>query len=168
MDTSRFDDKIKKLNSQMDSLRRDMEVECENFLDATKEFAAEWAENEVKYTIQSHAELAKRYGRERLGKLKLELKELIENMPRIVDKHLNVDKYWVHRGELPDGFPNNIGRYRISENHLPGDLNAALREVFGNVGILLIDNDFDTVEGGDWEIEIRRGWTDPHDLHRSE
>jgi len=141
----------------MDSLRKDMEMEFEKFLGATKKFAVVWAENKVRSTIRSHAELAKSYGRERVGKLKLELNQLIEMMPRIVENHVNVDKYWAHRGKVPDEFLNNIGRYRISGNRLPGDLNDALREVFGNVGILLIDHNFDTAEGSEWEIEHRGG-----------
>ena len=151
MDGSKFDAPIRDLKEQMDTLREQMEKTCKEFLEATKEFAPTWFQKSVERAVTSQPELAKECGVNGLRSLKSDLQKLVAMIPHIVEQHVNCDKYWPHRAELPDEPELKFGRYHISKPRGPDELDNGVREILGYVGAILVKYGFaKTGEFGNW------------------
>lgn len=154
MDSSKFDTRIKELKEQVNVLRGRMEEACKEFLDATKQFAVGWFQDCVESTVVSNYERAKEYGVKGLRNLKSDLGKLITIVPSIVEKHVNNDKYWVHRGVMSYDVLIQNFRYLVYQGHFPDTLGNAVREVLGYVGAIIVKHGFvNTGQAGTWEVK---------------
>lgn len=154
MDASSFDAQIKDLEQQIGGLRGQMENICKEFLEVTKEFTVAWFQDRVKRAVISHPEIAKKSGLEGLRSVKSDLQKIIGMVPSIVEEHVNRDKYWPHRGKLPDEAHSQFGRYQFHGPRAPENLDDGVREVLGYAGAILVKHGFaDTGQDSEWKTE---------------
>lgn len=154
MDTSSFDAQIKDLEQQIGGLRGQMENICKEFLEVTKEFTVAWFRNHVERTVTSQPKIAKKCGVEELRHFKSDLQKTITMVPRIVEEHVNNDKYWAHRGQIPDEHDRRFARYHVSGRCPLDELDNAVREVLGYRGVILLKHGFaKTGEHSEWETK---------------
>ncbi len=155
IDTSGFDTKIRELEKQEATLRDQMEETCQEFLQVTSEFAIEWFQSRVQQEVTSRPKLAKQLGVERLRQIKSELKALVSEAPNIVNKHINPEKYWAHRGALPDtnGDYTVAFRYKIQGRRGPDELEGAVSQLLGYAGAILVKHRIaNTERRDDWHV----------------
>jgi hypothetical protein len=138
MDTSEFDTKIGKMEEDMKNLREQMEKTCNDFLLATNEFVIDWFKKNVEKEVQSHPEITKKLDVEGLRKLKSDLQDLILKAPDLINRYLNVDTYWGHRGIISKDGENRSRRYFSYRELAPveGPLDESIRIILGYVGEL--------------------------------
>lgn len=156
IDTSGFDTKIRELEKQEATLRDQMEETCQEFLRVTSEFAIEWFQSRVQQEVTSRPKLAKQLGVKRLGQIKSELKALVSEAPGIVNKHINPEKYWAHRGAPPDksGDHEVAWRYMIRGRRGPDELGGAVKQLLGYAGAILVKHRIaNTERRDDWDID---------------
>ncbi len=156
IDTSGFDTKIRKLGKREAALRDQMEETCQKFLQVTSEFAIEWFQSRVQQEVTSRPKLAKQLGVKRLRQIKSELKALVPEAPNIVNKHINPEKYWAHRGALPDNSDDHevVWRYRIRGRRGPDELQGAVRQLLGYAGAILVKHGIaNTERRDDWDVD---------------
>lgn len=156
MDTSKFDVQIRNLQVRMDAMRSQMEEICKEFFEATKEFAVAWFQSCIEKEVVSQPGVTKKSGKKGLRNLKTELQSTIAKVPHIVEKHVNQDKYWVHRGQLPDDndLSSRFGRYQTYGRRAPEELEKGVRELLGYAGAILMKHGFvDTGECSVWEVQ---------------
>lgn len=145
MDTSIFDKQIDKAKSEYSKLQSQMETVRQGFIEFTKSFVSEWSRKEIERYISSKPDFTKSLVIEKLRGLKLELNQLVERFPELVQTELMQDKYWPHRAETPTKASEIQGK--TSEG-----IRDAIREFLGYCGELLFKYGFD--EGGkdsSWE-----------------
>ena len=155
IDTSRFDTKIQELEKREAALRDQMEEICQEFLQVTSKFAIEWFQSRVQQEVTSRPKLAKQLGVERLRQIKSELKALVSEAPDIVNKHINPEKYWAHRGALPDnGGDHEVAfRYKIQGRRGPDELEGAVSQLLGYAGAILVKHRIANTERRvDWHV----------------
>ena len=155
IDTSGFDTKIRELEKREAALRDQMEETCQEFLQVTSKFAIEWFQSRVQQEVTSRPGLAKQLGVKRLGQIKSDLKALVSEAPNIVNKHINPEKYWAHRGALPDksGDHEVVWRYSILGRRSPNELEDAVRQLFGYAGAILVKHRIaNTERRDDWHV----------------
>ena len=137
MEIPDFDTQISDLETEIESAKVKMEDVCRGFLVATDKFAVKWFEERAERAVISNPEVVKRLDAERLRKLKAALERLVLRVPKMVEKHVNADKYWAHRDELAGDPLSHFGRYRIYGRSVPDEMDNAVREALGYVGVLL-------------------------------
>ena len=165
MEISDFDTQINDLETEIESLKVKMEDVCRGFLVATDKFAVKWFEERAERAVTSNPEVVKRLDAERLRKLKAALERLVLRVPKMVEKHVNADKYWAHRGELAGDSFSHLGRYRIYGRSVPDEMDNAVREVLGYVGGLL--SEYGLADVGDHK-EWAMDYPGPHPRYRRE
>ena len=154
VNTSKFDSLIKELEGQIRVLRDRIEKTCKEFFEATNEFAVEWFQSCVERAVISNPELAKKSGVAGLRNLKSDLQNLAATVPSIVEKHLNIDRCWPHRRQIPDKPDPQLGRYQDYWRRLTiANLKNAVAEVLGYVGGVLVKHGFaDTGPASAWAV----------------
>ena len=165
MEISDFDTQISDLETEIESVKVKMEDVCRGFLVATDKFAVKWFEERAERAVTSNPEVVKNLDAERLRKLKAALEKLVLRVPKIVEKHVNDDKYWAHRGELTGDSFSHIGRYRIYGRSVPDEMDSAVREALGYVGGLL--SEYGLADVGDHR-EWAMDYPGPHPKYRRE
>jgi len=155
IDTSGFDTKIQELEKREAALRDQMEEICQEFLQVTSKFAIEWFQSRVQQEVTSRPKLAKQLGVERLRQIKSELKALVSEAPDIVNKHINPEKYWAHRGAPPDNSDDHevAWRYTIRGSRNPDELGGAVKQLLGYAGAILVEHGIANTERRvDWHV----------------
>jgi hypothetical protein len=94
--------KIAALEARIEVVRHEMEAACREFVEAAKPAVASWFERRVEAQILASPEALKTLGREALHALKAELRDLVGRAPRLVEEHVNRDRYWAHRRAVLD------------------------------------------------------------------
>jgi len=165
MQSGDFDTRIADLDSQIESLKERMEDVCRAFLLGTSRFAAQWFEDRAERAVTASPDVVKDLTAERLRKLKSAVERLVLRTSRIVGKHVNNDKYWVHRGQMSEDLFSHFGRYRVYGRSVPDELDRAIREVLGYLGSLLAE--YGLAEVGDYK-EWAIDHPGPHPKYRRE
>ncbi len=137
MDTQQFDEKTQSLTTQIEELSKITEQIQQEFLQSTQTFLAQWIRSRVENAVTRKSEVSKKLGVEGLRKLKSELNQMVDDVPQLVTKHLNVDSLWAHRFKLPIDTNKEYGRYHFYGSG-PDDLNTAVRILMGYAGTLLM------------------------------
>jgi hypothetical protein len=139
MDTSQSDDKIKELEKKIIEANEQLEIIRVETCDLIRKIAIYWFNHEVETCLTSNPERAKSYGVENLRILKSDLSKLIESTSGLIEKHVNVDRYWAHcRNNVSDPYQVRVN----SPNEFPNRLYDALREIFGYVAPILEKHGF--------------------------
>jgi hypothetical protein len=89
-----FATEIKQHELQLDELKQRMEIERQRFLEAASAFFRDWYWTKTEELVKQFPEITKALGRERLGKLKADLRTLQERTPDIVSEHLGHARLW--------------------------------------------------------------------------
>lgn len=145
-----FDAQINALESQIENLRAPAETASGNFRNAASIHLSDMAQSMIERKVTSQPELSKQLGTKGLGKLKKDLKELRDSMPRIVETHLNKDSLWRHRGNIKVDHEYSSPPYEIYGNRTPDILNNPLREILGHAGRLLVNAGLEK-NGSEWQ-----------------
>ena len=143
MDVSEIDKKIKEGEEKIVALYGGMANSCKEFLEATKQFAAEWIEKQAETTsVKTHPDITNRLSEEEIAQLKKEVGQLAARIPELVECHVTQDDLWAHRKkELLGADASSLPPYFISHNHVPTALDNAVREVLGHLGEVLVRRD---------------------------
>jgi hypothetical protein len=89
--------KIEDIKMEMASLTTEMDVAISVCVDAVKKYLPLYYENCVKGAVLSDPERTEVLGTEGIGRIKYDLRILIDDTPNLVDKHINYDDLWPHR-----------------------------------------------------------------------
>lgn len=117
MDTSNFDADIQRFETELETLRQEMDEVRDRFFVATEPFASDWISTKVEQEVKKNSDLTLQKGREGIGKLKSELNDLVARVPELVAKHVGRDENWAHRsGDQPYDLSGN---YYVFEGRLP-------------------------------------------------
>ena len=133
-----FEEDIARINSQIAALREQAEPALQKFLQNTVLFLCDWSRQTVERAVTSSPELTKQLGKEGLSRLKSELAQLTREMPDHVQKHLNKNELWLHRGEIPPRDKYSQGPYDFHSNRQPDKVNDQVRILLGYAGALLV------------------------------
>ena len=106
--------------------------------------------------MTSRPGLAKQLGVKRLHQIKSDLKALVSEAPDIVNKHINPERYWAHRGAPPDKSSDHevASRYMIRGSRSPDELEGAVKQLLGYAGAILVKHRIaNTERRDDWDID---------------
>jgi hypothetical protein len=139
IETTIPDDPQEKINDIMETvenIREIMEIEAHIFIKATEKFTEEWIRREIETAIVSlENESYDNYDNpvtdnEKLNELKLSLRELPNRIPGIVEAHLNLEDYWVHRtSQLKAGVSRDYIEFK--KGKMRKDLTLCIRMILG-------------------------------------
>lgn len=151
MDTSAFDKKITNLNTQVEDKKNEMTKIYDKFVDATIRYYKEWSKNKIEKYVESNHEVTLSHNEGRLKELKTGCRDLIKEMPSIVEKNLNKNKYWIHMqaSYVLNEFYSDNNRYAERFKKI---IKTPLSIIMGHVGILLAKSDYIRLnyQGYDW------------------
>lgn len=150
-DISKFDQKIEDTERQINELRNKMEEICRDFIKETKEFVVIWSKKEVENAIISVPDKVKEYGEESLKKIKADLQNFLTKAPESVDKYIDNEELWAHRGQLPEDINQKTMSYFDEKWRHPDKVEEAVKILFGYAGEILQKHGF-LEEGGAWRI----------------
>lgn len=131
------DDPKKKLNSiqqKLEVTREKMEIETLVFIEATKQFASRWIQREIETAAHSpeNSSFPENliFDNKVLSKSNLYSKELPIIISDIVETHLNLDDYWIHRNKL---FQPDLSRDYIEfkKEKIRTELTSSVRRILG-------------------------------------
>lgn len=142
MNNSESNRNIQKYNNDVKQLKQEMEKVCAYFISAACEFAKMWFNKKIDHAIESKPEIANRFGKEGLKKLKSTLNKLLLEIPGIVDNCLNKNELWIHRQDISE-IPLKKSVVYINPELKDNVLYNAVRNVLGPVGTLLIEFGFE-------------------------
>lgn len=100
MDTSAFDKKITNLEEQVEAKKNEMEEIYNKFIDATIIDSRKWSKNQIEKFVETEHEFTLSKNESFLKDLKLQCRNLIMEIPSIVEENLNDDNYWLHNKSL--------------------------------------------------------------------
>jgi len=150
-DISKFDQKIEDNERQINELRKKMEEICIDFIKEIKGFVVIWSKKEVENAIVSMPDKVKEYGEESLKKMKADLQNFLTKVPELVDKYIDNEELWVHRGQLPENINQKMFDYLDEKWHHPNKVKKTIKILFGYVGEILQKHGF-LKEGREWRI----------------
>ncbi|MFN0139354.1 MAG: hypothetical protein ACKVQW_04615 [Pyrinomonadaceae bacterium] len=138
MNISDHDNKIQAAIDEKDSLYKKMEDLVAGFEVTCTEFFTEDFPITVERAITALPDVTQSLGLESLRELKLELKLLVEKIPKIVTQELNQNSIWEHRNELPEwSLSESLPGFNL--RHKAGDrASKQLHVIKGHVGTLLL------------------------------
>jgi|GEM_PF-2579137 len=151
-DISKFDQKIENIEGQINELRNKMEEICRDFIKETKEFVVIWSKEEVENAVVSMPDKVKEYGEENLKKMKADLQNFLTKVPKLVDKYIDNEELWAHRGQLPEDINQKPFSYHDVEWRDPDKFEKTIKILFGYVGEILQKHGF-LKEGSEWRID---------------
>ena len=111
-----------------------MESETQAFIEATKQFALDWARREIEMAIlslesESSSENSA-FDNEKLNHLKSGLKKLPYQVPDIVKSHLNREELWVHRkAQIQAGISRDYVEFK--KDKMLKELTVSIRFILG-------------------------------------
>lgn len=157
MSANSYDQAIESARSRFEQTLDKAEALVLEYKRVVAMFLDDWANNLIDSAIRDKAQIAKDLGKEKLGKMKSEFRELLEEYPDLTAAELEEEVFWPHRAEIPEDITSNrlIG-YDLAEKH-GESLDDAIRLLIGRVGALLIKFGFassasSTVRGGEWKL----------------
>lgn len=143
MDTSSYDAKIQAAGAEKDALWSQVETACLDYVQACSRFFADYFQRRVESSVTDQPITTQNLGVERLGELKRELRQLVDNVSEIVAGTLNRSGLWEHRDPAPEGTSGYSAGNKAHE---------ALREIYGHLGQLLLKYGFASAgKDGEWE-----------------
>lgn len=106
----------------------------------------------IENAIKDNPEITKSLGVEKLGKLKVELKSIIEQVPNLVSQYFNEQLLWNFNSY---SLPNKIGidEYNIKftkSRNIEDEMKNSIRVLLGHVGKLIIDFGFEKGNESSW------------------
>jgi hypothetical protein len=131
-DVSRED--LNSIQGRLKTTRKKMETETLAFIEATKIFTSTWIQREIRMAMNSpengsfpetlRSELKKS------SELNLEINEFSMNISDIVETHLNLDDYWIHRNSL---FQPDISKDYVEflKGKIRSELTSSIRIILG-------------------------------------
>lgn len=135
-DVSRED--LNSIQGRLETTREKMETETLAFIEATKIFTSTWIQREIRMAMNSpengsfpeilRSELKK--SGELNGEFNLDINEFSMNISDIVETHLNLDDYWIHRNSL---FQPDISKDYVEflKGKIRSELTSSIRIILG-------------------------------------
>ncbi len=166
-------EKLNHLLTRLENTKERMETETHCFIGLTKQFALEWTQREVEAfanSLENEAlpvfpnlsgnsenpenlvQINEKFNNEKLSRLKLDLKELPDKVPDIVETHLNNNDYWIHRSKLShSGISRDYIEFR--KDKMLKELTISIRFILGSSSEIISDLSNETSEEKGWVKE---------------
>jgi hypothetical protein len=129
---------LNSIQGRLETTREKMETETLAFIEATKIFTSTWIQREIRMAMNSpengsfpeilRSELKK--SGELNGEFNLDINEFSMNISDIVETHLNLDDYWIHRNSL---FQPDISKDYVEflKGKIRSELTSSIRIILG-------------------------------------
>lgn len=136
MDTGNFDVKIDELTSSKKVLTGQLESLVTEYITACVEFLTTEFTERVEHAVKNRPHITKALGVDGLRGMKIELNDLIANIPDITSKHLTNDALWRHRKPVPTklGYEFFLGAGDVPKKEL--------NRIMGHVGAILVKHGY--------------------------
>jgi hypothetical protein len=131
-DVSRED--LNSIQGRLETTREKMETETLAFIEATKTFTSKWIQREIEIAVNSQENGScpetLRSELKKSGELNLDINEFSMNISDIVETHLNLDDYWIHRNSL---FQPDISKdyVEFQKGKIRSELTSRIRIILG-------------------------------------
>jgi hypothetical protein len=122
-----------------------MELLKAQFSNQTIAFASDWYKKTAKEYVAKYPDVALKMSEEKIGRMKLEINNLVANTEKIVKEEYGRPTLWWHeRPHLHDA----IDQYLQVADKYPELVDRAVRRVLGHLGLVLEDYKFNVTGRG--------------------
>ncbi|MCU5273305.1 hypothetical protein OCA15_11700 [Bacillus cereus] len=125
-----FDEQIVEKKQQKQKLLDAMEIKKEIFLEELIKFTSSWFEKETLSTIKDNPEKVIALGEHKARELKVNLKEVKEKSPELVQRYMEEKHLWWHTNEDRESYYKS---HRLMAKH-----EKQIKLMFGELGNILI------------------------------
>jgi hypothetical protein len=153
-----LDEEVDEAASAFARLTADLDAQVDRFVEAVIPVVVSWLNEAVERAVVSQPEKAKALGREGLGGIKRELRDITMRLPDDLRRHLGREYSWPHRQMSGGAYTDSDNPYRGSSLAIIID---AVREPTHEVGSLLERADLMTSGGAKGEWHQSGGNRDP-------
>lgn len=136
MDTSSFDEQIRRYERQIEDLKVQMETNVEQLRSAAEETLTRYFDVRAKEVVLEQSARTEELGKEGIENFRRGLEKAKELIPQMVEENLNDDRLWYHRGPdtpPPGGFFAASGHGYDAEGNLRNAIMKALQKSVGSL-----------------------------------
>lgn len=151
------DQSIENVRSRLEQTRDKAEALVLEHKRVVAMFLDDWANYLIDRAIRDKPQISKDLGKEKLGKMKSEFRELLEAYPDLTAAEHEEEVFWLHRAEIPEDITSNPNISYDLAKQKRESLDEAIRLLIGRVGALLIKFGFVSSAGGSEWKSVRGG-----------
>lgn len=155
MGSDNVENAIQQANVEINEIRQKVEKIVNEINQVVPVFLGEWSTSIIERSIKDNPEVVKELGTEKIGQLKKNLSSVIASFSDSAKEQLATIK-WIHQMELAqDEIDSNIILADSLMKKANESLDEVLREIIGQVGVLLIE--YGVIKSGnEWQNKAGR------------
>ena len=144
-----MESEIKDTLALVESIKAELEVEKNKFVEVCKIFAKNEINERIRSAISSNSQKVKELGAEGLAPIKSKVEESLSTIDSFVESIFCTDSIWLHRQKELTSENCPFGSYTVHGNRLPDIVEEPLRMLLSPAGEIIMSNDLDTSDN--WE-----------------